>query len=139
MAGPLSYLALDESGRVAWSAIAAKLTILSVRAPFSPKLYDAHDLQCVAGGSEGRVHQGRRTAVRRPDLRDIRGLRLSRDQKRHSPHFLFVVWLSAPSFAKLRAPSPAHLPASFKGELLAVAGDFAIARGAAGGTREVMR
>ena len=39
MADPLSYLALDESGRVAWlAAIAAKLTVLSVRAPFSPKL-----------------------------------------------------------------------------------------------------
>ena len=43
-------------------------------------LYDAQDLQCVAGGSEGRAHQGRRTAVRRPDLRDIRGLRLLRDR-----------------------------------------------------------
>ena len=75
-----------------------------------------------------------------PDLR----FRLrSFHRKRHSPHFSFVVWLSAPSFATLRAPSPAHLPASFKcstvkGELLAVAGDFAIARGAAGGTREVL-
>ena len=52
--------------------------------------------------------------------------------------------MSAPSFATLRAPSREHLPASFKcstvkGELLGVAGGFAIDRGAAGGTREVMR
>ena len=64
--------------------------------------------------------------------------------KSHSQHFSFVVWLSAPSFATLRAPSPAHLTASFKcsmvkGELLAVTADCAVTRGAAGGTREVMR
>ena len=63
-------------------------------------------------------------------------------QKSHSPHFSFVVWLSAPSSATLRAPSVAHPTASFKcstvtGKLLAVAGDCAVARGAAGGTREV--
>ena len=63
--------------------------------------------------------------------------------KSHSPHFSFVVWLSAPPCATLSAPSLAHLTASFKcstvkGELLAVTADCAVTRGAAAGTREVL-
>ena len=42
--------------------------------------------------------------------------------------------------ATLRAPSREHLTTyEVKGEVCAVAGDCAVARGAAGGMREVMR
>ena len=75
-----------------------------------------------------------------PDLR----FRLrSFHQKNNSPHFSFFAWLSALFCATLRAPSRAHLTASFKcstvkAELRAVAGDCVVARGAAAGTREVL-
>ena len=61
-------------------------------------------------------------------------------KKRHLPHVSFVVWLSAPSCATLRTPSPAHLTASIKcstvkDELHVVAGDCAVSGGVAGGTQ----
>ena len=55
---------------------------------------------------------------------------------------MFVVWFRALSCATFCAPSPAHLTSlkysTIKAKLLAVAGDCAVARGAAAGARKVL-